>query len=152
MIYLIVNKENNTYKIGYSNNPIKRINELQTANSSKLTLLFTIKGGKFEEKKIHKLFIEYKQFGEWFTLNEKIYDFFNNYTISLISNCNNREKYTKEFKKWLNKLFYIDENTYTSKVSNIKYIDEEIHYMYSNFYNKDPFKSNVRKVNNKKNE
>ena len=65
MIYLIACKETNTCKIGYSLNPEKRLNQLQTANPFPIELVGVLKGTVKEEKDLHFKFQHYKKQGEW---------------------------------------------------------------------------------------
>jgi len=59
-------------KIGYSNNIQRRLYNLKTANPYELTLIFTIKGNREKESRIHKLFKQYGTYhkGEWFKYDE----------------------------------------------------------------------------------
>jgi hypothetical protein len=68
MIYIIKCNITNNCKIGFSKNPLKRLKELQTANASTLSLLFTVDGSIFEESYLHKYFHSYKVQGEWFNI------------------------------------------------------------------------------------
>lgn len=77
MVYLILNKENNHCKIGYSCSPEKRLLQLQTANAEDLELLAVIDGDKNTEKHLHELFKNHKLKGEWFELVDEIKTFFN---------------------------------------------------------------------------
>jgi hypothetical protein len=77
MIYLIVTEKENVCKIGYSNNPEKRLQSLQTANAERLILSKVITGDKKKEKELHLLFKNYKLEGEWFSLTSEIVDYFN---------------------------------------------------------------------------
>ena len=60
-------------KIGYSNNPQKRLESLQTANPHLLELKFSIKArtksqAKFVENYLHDRLRHYRLNGEWFEL------------------------------------------------------------------------------------
>jgi hypothetical protein len=69
-VYLIKSDEG-AYKIGYSKNPKKRLNQLQTGNSNKLMLVETYESpNSFKiEKTLHRKFGFCKTNGEWFDLN-----------------------------------------------------------------------------------
>lgn len=70
-VYLIEDKEKNVYKIGVTKNSNgKRINALQTGNSSELNLLEFIECEyPFRtEKMLHDKFSEKKKLNEWFEL------------------------------------------------------------------------------------
>ena len=77
MIYLIVNRKENICKIGYSNNPKKRLNELQVGNSNELQLLKTIEGNQQQEAILHSLFFDFNLRGEWFIYSNEIKKYFN---------------------------------------------------------------------------
>lgn len=77
MIYLIANRQNHTCKIGFSENPQKRIHDLQVANSVELELLATMEGDKKDEKSLHIKFDLHRVNGEWFNLSDEILDYFN---------------------------------------------------------------------------
>lgn len=61
------------YKIGVSTNPGLRLQELQVGNSQRLSLVGCILSDtpyKLESK-IHKHYVEFRVFGEWYTLSKK---------------------------------------------------------------------------------
>lgn len=72
MIYIIKVKDKDICKIGYSENPEKRLASLQTANYEKLELITTFNGSRDLEAHLHKKFGVYRLNGEWFTYNEEI--------------------------------------------------------------------------------
>ncbi len=74
-IYVIQQKDTDNYKIGVSNNPEKRLKELQVANAMELILFKTVKvSDKINAFKIesvlHCYFKRLNQQGEWFLLKE----------------------------------------------------------------------------------
>lgn len=72
MIYCILNKAQNTCKIGFSKNPQKRLQTLQTGNSDILSLKFILPGEEESEILLHDKFKEDKIRGEWFIYSDKI--------------------------------------------------------------------------------
>ena len=68
-IYLARNQ--GCYKIGYSNDPVKRLAELQVGNPSRIELVGTVSGTIVEEKKLHDLFKGKRVSGEWFALSDE---------------------------------------------------------------------------------
>src|SRR5258707_11256206 len=62
-------------KIGNSENPRNRVSELQTGNGYRLILLKVVKGGKVEERELHKKFQDLQVCGEWFKPEQKLVDF-----------------------------------------------------------------------------
>jgi len=70
-VYGIESRE--AMKIGYSKNPSKRMEQLQTASPHQLELKFSIKArtlsqAKFVEKYLHERLRHYRLNGEWFEL------------------------------------------------------------------------------------
>jgi len=57
-------------KIGVSNDPKKRLANLQTSNPKRLHLIGTLRGGYSLEKRLHAHFAERRVSGEWFKLEE----------------------------------------------------------------------------------
>lgn len=72
-IYLIQSLENGYYKIGISKNPQKRIEQLQTGNSSKLKLIDTYQSehANIVEKALQRRYSYLRKEGEWFDLSLK---------------------------------------------------------------------------------
>lgn len=74
-IYLIQKNTESIYKIGISDNPLKRLKQLQTGNSSRLHLIkvFPVANARAIEKRLHRLlmFHRYSPSGEWFRLSEE---------------------------------------------------------------------------------
>lgn len=70
-IYLIQSLEDGYYKIGVSKHPSKRINELQTGNSSPLKLIETYQSeyANEVEKALHRNNTSKKKEGEWFDMS-----------------------------------------------------------------------------------
>ena len=73
-LYLIQSSEEGYYKIGISKHPNKRINELNTGNSSPLKLIETYKSEYAHtiEKILQRKYSYYKKNGEWFDLSINI--------------------------------------------------------------------------------
>jgi len=70
-VYFIRSGKKGAIKIGKSNNPEKRVKELQTGNPYKLYLIAFIhceteEGAIKLERKIHRLFKKRRMIGEWF--------------------------------------------------------------------------------------
>ena len=59
------------YKIGFSNDPLKRLAELQVGNPSSIELVGTIPGTFLEERRLHTLFKGKRIRGEWFALSDE---------------------------------------------------------------------------------
>ena len=73
MIYFI--KANEKVKIGYADDPSKRIPSIQTSNPYELEVLLIIEGNYDKESELHKRFLKYKTSGEWFGFVEPIKTF-----------------------------------------------------------------------------
>jgi hypothetical protein len=66
VIYFIGESWSRPVKIGYSENPAKRLKQIQSINPSKLKILFTVEGGRSLEKQYHEVLGEHRVRGEWF--------------------------------------------------------------------------------------
>lgn len=76
-IYLIHDSIVKAYKIGYSNNPIARLNQLQTGSArSTLKLLYTFAAESSLEAEIHEYLYDYRLQGEWFEECEAVLSIF----------------------------------------------------------------------------
>lgn len=75
-VYFILNKNDNTVKIGYTkNNPIKRLKQLQTGSSNNLELLYYFNVDSIAtEKYLHRYFDfdRVRDNGEWFNYSDNI--------------------------------------------------------------------------------
>ena len=65
-IYFFTNMEYGFCKIGFSTNPHKRLNNVQTGCPFSISVHHILKGTKEDEKITHKKFKKYKSNGEWF--------------------------------------------------------------------------------------
>ena len=65
-VYFIQVAGNGPIKIGYSNNPLSRLQNLQTQCPFKLVLLFAIPGGRLLERQLLREFAPCNIHGEWF--------------------------------------------------------------------------------------
>jgi hypothetical protein len=72
-VYLIKSHENQLVKIGFSKNPVARLEALQTSSPTRLYFLATLKceNPRLVEKSIHTEFISKKVSGEWFSLSDE---------------------------------------------------------------------------------
>jgi predicted GIY-YIG superfamily endonuclease len=70
-IYLIQSLEEGYYKIGISKNPSKRIEQLQTGNSSKLKLVEVYQSEQADkvERILQRRYSHFHKNGEWFELS-----------------------------------------------------------------------------------
>src|SRR4030042_3547253 len=75
MIYFIQEGINGSIKIGFSNNPHKRLSTLQTSSSKSLYLIAVLEGDNTKEQELHNKFIEYRDRGEWFLPHTDILNF-----------------------------------------------------------------------------
>lgn len=76
-IYLIGNRENNTLKIGFSENSVRtRLAAFQVSCAHRLEILKTKKGTKQQEKELLERFKEFKISREWFIWNDLIIENF----------------------------------------------------------------------------
>lgn len=75
-LYLILDENNNTLKIGRSRNPHERISTLQVSTSNRLKLLHTLKDMGSIEKEVHEQFSHLRLASEWFLYDPSIIYFF----------------------------------------------------------------------------
>jgi len=77
-VYLIQSQEDGYYKIGVSKHPNKRIEQLQTGNSSKLKVIEQYKSysylAHYIERTLQRRFSHMRKEGEWFemSINEEV--------------------------------------------------------------------------------
>ena len=75
-IYFIGSLESRTVKIGKSNNPEKRLAELQIGNPHKLVLYGVIDDVSSElERRLHRILDPFRLEGEWFKLTDEVIRF-----------------------------------------------------------------------------
>ena len=73
MVYFV--KANSKVKIGYAEDPSKRIPSIQTSSPYELEVLLIIDGSYERERELHAKFQNYRATGEWFDLSAEIIDF-----------------------------------------------------------------------------
>ncbi len=78
-IYFIEDTASGRVKIGRSNNPNARLQQLQTGSSGRLQLILTIRGSASRERELHQQFGQDRIQGEWFHHSEKIQEFISQY-------------------------------------------------------------------------
>lgn len=66
MIYFVQDSETSYIKIGFSEEPINRVRQLQTSSPGNLRLLFAMEGTMEDERELHGWFKNSKVRGEWF--------------------------------------------------------------------------------------
>jgi predicted GIY-YIG superfamily endonuclease len=71
-VYYIQEEMDGNIKIGWSNDPIKRLPQHQTSNSRELRMLVYVKGSQDYETEIHKKFQNFKTTGEWFKPDKRL--------------------------------------------------------------------------------
>lgn len=76
-LYLILDTERNTVKIGISKDSKKRLSQLQCSNTSILKLIYVIKNKSDLEVGLHKKFSHLRVSGEWFINSDEIISHFN---------------------------------------------------------------------------
>jgi hypothetical protein len=62
-------------KIGFTNNLDTRMSGLQTGNISEIELLAMLHGPRSLERRLHSLFAEHRERGEWFRVNDRLTGF-----------------------------------------------------------------------------
>ena len=71
-VYYIQEEMDGNIKIGWSDDPIKRLTQHQTSNSRELRMLVYVKGSQEYEKEIHRKFQNSKTTGEWFKPDKRL--------------------------------------------------------------------------------
>lgn len=113
MIYFI--EGGNYTKIGVSDNPKKRLNELQTGNPFDLKIKFLTDGEYEKESRIHKALSLYRVKGEWFYLKQEWNDELINFIIEQSELMSLKNKTSKS--KAIN--YYINNNNNKPSISEI---------------------------------
>lgn len=90
-VYFIQDVEQGYIKIGQSDDPKKRLKQLQTANPNELKLLWIDIAGDLAEEKMHKMFCEHRLVGEWFYPAKEIFEFIRQLYNDLSVMCNNMD-------------------------------------------------------------
>jgi predicted GIY-YIG superfamily endonuclease len=71
-VYYIQEEMDGNIKIGWSDDPIKRLQQHQTSNSRELRMLVYVKGSQEYERKTHSKFQSSKTTGEWFKPDKRL--------------------------------------------------------------------------------
>lgn len=74
-VYFMGNLKYKFCKIGYSNNPNKRLSSIQIGCPFTLEIIKTIEGSQEREKKTQKYFKKYKERGEWYRIEGELKDY-----------------------------------------------------------------------------
>ena len=80
MVYFI--KAENRLKIGYAEDPSKRIPSIQTSSPFQLEVLLIIDGDYSIERDLHQKFQDFRVSGEWFEFNDDIKSFINEHLVN----------------------------------------------------------------------
>ncbi|MEU0034647.1 GIY-YIG nuclease family protein [Streptomyces sp. NPDC006333] len=67
-VYLIGSPDSSLVKIGWTDNPERRLRHLQTGSPVLLQLLAVFEGGAIAEAELHRRFADKRRHGEWFDL------------------------------------------------------------------------------------
>ena len=65
-VYCIRNDDSEAVKIGFSQNPMRRIKQLQTASPSRLRLIGVVEIAQAFETSLHEQYASRRLSGEWF--------------------------------------------------------------------------------------
>jgi hypothetical protein len=74
-VYFMRSADTGRIKIGYSQNVLRRRNELQGAHGGRIQILLTVPGGPTLEAEMHERFKAHMTFGEWFEPADEILAF-----------------------------------------------------------------------------
>lgn len=67
-VYLIGSPDSPLVKIGWSDNPKRRLRDLQAGSPVLLQLIAVFEGGAYVEAELHRCFADKRKHGEWFDL------------------------------------------------------------------------------------
>lgn len=85
VVYFIQSIEGNgLIKIGFSNNPLRRLKEIQRHSPIELRIVAMVNGNRELEAELHNRFSKYRKYGEWFEPSQEILQFIINSTESLL--------------------------------------------------------------------
>ena len=87
-VYFIEAMANRHIKIGWANDPNRRLREFQTGSPTKYALLGTIPGSRALERKLHRDFHEFHAQGEWFFGVKPLRNYIEAIVISHNGECN----------------------------------------------------------------
>lgn len=71
-VYFVADKLAGMVKIGYSNDPTRRLIALQTSHHTRLEILAMLPGDERLESRLHRQFKMYRTEGEWFRLEGEL--------------------------------------------------------------------------------
>jgi len=95
-VYFFRLGEGGPIKIGFTKNIRSRLTIIQVGNPCMVVLLAVFPGGRKEEFELHKKFIKYKLYGEWFEPNEELLSLIKQYPLLNLVSSDFREP-TKHF-------------------------------------------------------
>jgi hypothetical protein len=75
-LYLFLNTENGSLKIGRSANVKARLKQLNTSSPDKISCIFEIREMGMLERGLHEMFEPFRLNGEWFEYSEEIINYF----------------------------------------------------------------------------
>lgn len=106
MIYFIQAGENGPIKIGRSEDPQKRLEQLQVGNHQKLSIIWICENEQYEddcefESILHDIFKEYKLRGEWFRWCKQVEKYIDKYCV-VFEGCKTKNgKYINAYESFL---------------------------------------------------
>jgi hypothetical protein len=69
-VYVIGSPESHLIKIGYSDDPVRRLREIQNMSPASLQILWITPGNMELEQRLHRVFAERRRHGEWFDFSD----------------------------------------------------------------------------------
>jgi excisionase family DNA binding protein len=92
MVYFIQSVDGGPIKIGYADDPEKRLAEIQRMSPTQLCILNIVDGDRKCEGFIHRCFKKLRLHGEWFEPGDKLVDFVNNPNVTELKKKREAEK------------------------------------------------------------
>ena len=100
VVYFIVCGDLGRVKIGFTRgSPMKRLKSLQTGSPCKLMLMAFYTAPPDEERRLHREFDKFRVSGEWFEMDDEIFDFI---VCTVIFECLRGIRDRGEPPKWAN--------------------------------------------------
>ena len=108
-IYAIINRHDNVVKIGFSNDPQKRLSQLQTGTVHQLEILMTFAADSAVEKEIHDKLSKYRKSGEWFENTPEVFSVFHNHMVMAYPSKSYQDLHDAAFEDYIKTEFQLRE-------------------------------------------
>ena len=103
-VYYIQEEMDGNIKIGWSDDPVKRLSQHQTSNSRELRMLVYVRGSQEYEREIHRKFQSSKTTGEWFKPDKRLLVYIEHEKSKLFNTIKELTEDVEDLKSRLEKL------------------------------------------------